>query len=133
VSWRLSSRFSWRRRFASIACLIKVSVVGAELGGANSGFDGAVSRDHDDFRRVLDFADLLQRVQTVHSGKPNVEQNGIEGALAQKLEASLTALRRLRLITFVFQHALERMPDRGFIIYDENVMHARRRRRLRPR
>src|ERR1700722_2994825 len=53
-------------------------VIGAELGGADGGFDGAVAGDHDDFRGILERADFLQCVEAVDAGHPDIEQDNVE-------------------------------------------------------
>ena len=53
-------------------------VEGAELGGAHRGLDVAVAGDHDDFGMVFALDQLLQRLQAVDAGQPDVEQDHVE-------------------------------------------------------
>ena len=69
-------------------------VVGAQLGRAHRGFNGAVAGDHDDLGSILQLPDLLQSLQAVHAGQPDIEQHHVEGALAQGVQAGFAALRR---------------------------------------
>ena len=106
-------------------------VVSAQLGGAHRGFDGAVAGDHDDLGGILEVANLLQGFEAVHSGQPDVEQDDVEGALAQSLQAGLATVGGRGLVAFILEHALERLPDAGFVVHDEDVMHAGGRERER--
>ena len=99
-------------------------VVRSKFSRANGGLDGAVAGDHDDFWSVLDFADFLQRVQPVHPGQPHVEQHYVELALVQCVQRRLAAFGDGSLVALVFQHAFQRLADAGFIIDNQNVMHA---------
>jgi len=101
-------------------------VIGAQFGCAYRSFNGAVAGYHDDFRSVLDFADLLQGIQTIHARQPNIKKDGVEDPLAEQFKASFTTVGRLGLVAFVLENALQRLPNRRFIIYDENIMHAGR-------
>ncbi len=72
-------------------------VVGAQLGGAHRGFDGAVAGDHDDLGSILELPDLLQSFQAIHSRQPDIEQHHVEGAFAQRVQAGFAAVRAPRL------------------------------------
>ena len=67
---------------------------------------------------------LLQGFEAVHAGQPDVEQHDVEGAFAQSFQAGFAAVRNRGLVAFVLEHALERLPDAGFVVHDEDVMHA---------
>ena len=99
-------------------------VVSAHFGGAHRGLDGAVAGDHDDFGSIVEVTDLVQSFKAVHPGQPDVKQHHIEGALAQSLQAGLATVGGRGLVAFIFEHALERLPDAGFVVHDKDVMHA---------
>ncbi len=67
-------------------------VVGAEFGGTHRSFNRAMARDHHHFGRIVQFANLGEGLETVHSGQPDVEQYDIEGTLAERLETRFSAL-----------------------------------------
>ena len=73
------------------------------------------------FSRSLIF---WQSFEAIHSGQPDVEQHHVKCAFAQGLEAGFAAVGDRDLVAFVLQHALERLPDAGLVVHDENVMHA---------
>ena len=73
---------------------------------------------------ILDVVNLLQGFQAVHSGQPDVEQHHVERAFAQGVQAGFAAVRTEGLVPFIFEHTLERLPDAGFVVHDEDVMHA---------
>ena len=61
-------------------------VVGAELGGADGGFDGPVAGDDDDFgagARSRMLADVAEGVEAVAVGEPDVEQDGVVVGVAR--------------------------------------------------
>ena len=99
-------------------------VVSPQFGGAHRGFDGAVARDHDDFGSIVEVTDLVQSFQAVHPGQPDVKQHDVEGTFAQSLQAALATVGGRGLVAFIFKHALERLPDAGFVVHDKDVMHA---------
>ena len=91
-------------------------VEGAQFGGAHGGLDVAVAGNHDDGGGIFAGANLLERLESVHAGQPDVEQNQIAGFLAQKIQASLAALHGFDAITFVPQHVGQRLADAGFVV-----------------
>ena len=60
-------------------------VVGAEFGGADGGFDGAVAADDDDLGDVgaVQLADLAEGVEAVAVGEPDVEQDDVVDGVAR--------------------------------------------------
>ena len=66
----------------------------------------------------------MQSFEAVHSGQPDIEQHYVERAFAQSFEAGFAAVRDRGLVAFVLEHALKRLPDAGFVVHDEDVMHA---------
>jgi hypothetical protein len=99
-------------------------VVGTELSGAHCGLDRAVTRDHDDFGRLLEFSDSLESVQAIHAGKPHIKQDDVEGLLFNQGQAEFSGFRFDGLVTFILEHALERVADARFVVHDQDVMHA---------
>src|SRR3954447_16358969 len=83
--------------------------------------------DDNDLGRIIQFANLLQDVEAVHSWQPNIKQDYIEGFFAQQLQARLTALSSGWMIAFVFEHALKRVADRRLVVDDKNVKHCKLR------
>src|SRR5581483_6930852 len=71
--------------------------------------------------------DLLQRFEAVHAGKPDVEQDEIEGTFAQKLEASFAGGDGGSFVTFVLQDSGERLLNSDFVVHDEDVVHGQKR------
>ena len=135
VSCRLRSRFSWRSLFRIDRVLdqdqrpvdgerLFQKIVGAQLGGADRGLNGPMAGDHDDFRSIFTLANSLQGLEAVHAGQPYVEQHYIKGAFAHGFKAGFAAFGDENLVAFILQHAFERLADAGFIIHDEDVMHA---------
>src|SRR3984957_2748321 len=99
-------------------------VIGAEFGGADGGFDGAVAGDHDHFRRILERADFLQSVEAVDAGHPDIEQDNIEGGFSNQVEAGFAALGAGSGVTLIGEDAGEGIANAAFIVNDQYVMHA---------
>ena len=98
-------------------------VVSAQLSSANGRLNRAVSGDHDDLGRIIEFTDPLQGFQAVYAGEPDIQQNHVEATPVQQFEASLTSSGHRCLVAFVLQHPLKRLLDRGFVVDDEDGGH----------
>ena len=71
-------------------------VVGAELGGAHRGFDGAVAADDDDFGQVrgVHLANVGEGVEAVAVGQPDVEQDDVVDGVGEQGEGFVRRWRR---------------------------------------
>ena len=104
-------------------------VVGAELGGADGGFDGAVAGDHDDFGRAgagrcgLSPRMFGEDVEAVAVGQPDVEEHGLVVSVAQKLEGFGRGAGGGDDVVFLAQDGFQRFADVGFVVNDENMVH----------
>ncbi len=111
-------------------------VVGAELGGADGGFDGGVAGDHDDFGsagagRVRDVAaDGGEDVEAVGFsadaawvGEPDVEEDGLVVGVAEKLEGFGGGAGGGDDVVLFAEDGFEGLADVGFVVDDENVVH----------
>ena len=98
-------------------------VVCAKFRRAHRGLDGAVAGDHDDFRRIVELANLLQRLEAVDAGQPDIEQHHVKCSLAQQVEAGFATLDRGCGVAFVGQNAGQGVANSGFVINDQDVMH----------
>ncbi len=98
----LNSRFSLRRRFASMAFFRTIRVrsmesgfsrksKAPELGGSHGGLDVAMAGDHDHFGMIFALDQLFQRFQPVHARKPDVEQHDVGGFVPEDFEAFFAA------------------------------------------
>src|SRR5258707_1110764 len=72
-------------------------------------------------------------MQTIHPPKPNVEQHNIQGATIKQFHACLAALGGFRLVSLILEHALQRLPDGGLIVNNEDIKHAELAARKQPR
>ena len=77
----------------------------------------------------------FQRLHAVDAGQPDIEQHHFEAVLAaQQFKAFFAALDRRGVVALVCQHSLQRFANAGFVVDDENFMHAElSRRRVRAR
>ena len=98
-------------------------IVSAELGGAHSGFNGAMAGNHDDFGRVLERANFLQHFQAVDAGQPHIEQHHVNIGFAQLRQAIFAARADGRRVAFVLENTLQRFADGGFVVDDQDVGH----------
>src|SRR6266404_8521796 len=71
-------------------------------------------------------------MQTIHARKPNVEQHNIEGATIKQFHAGLAALGGFRLVSLILEHALQRLPDGGLVVNNEDIKHAELSARREP-
>ena len=101
-------------------------VVGAELGGAHSGFDGAVAADDDDLGDVggVHLADLVERVEAVAVGEPDVEQDDVVGGVAEEGEGFCGGGGGGDEVVLFFEDGFERVADLGLVVDDEDVVQA---------
>ncbi len=106
-------------------------VVGAELGGADGGFDGAVAGDHDDFGSAgardgvagVIAADGGEDVEAVAVGEPDVEQDGLVVGVAEQLEGFGGGAGGGDGVVLFAEDGFEGLADVGFVVDDENVVH----------
>ena len=106
-------------------------VVGAELGGADGGFDGAVAGDHDDFGSTgagcgvarLVAADGGEDIQTVAVGEPDVEEDGLVVGVAEEFKGFGGGAGGRDGVVLFAEDGFEGLADVGFVVDDENVVH----------
>ena len=113
-------------------------VVGAELGGADGGFDGGMAGDHDDFggtraRRgvvgevAADGGEDVEPVgfsaSAVWVGEPDVEEDGLVVGVAEELESFGGGAGGGDGVVLFAEDGFERLADVGFVVDDENVVH----------
>src|ERR1700722_5540370 len=97
-------------------------VVSPELGGADRGLDGSVAGDHDDFRRVVEFANAREGLEAVDASHPDIQQDYVEGSFAEQIEAGFAAFDRGGRVAFVDKNSGKGLADSGFVIDHENLM-----------
>ena len=100
-------------------------VIGAKLGGAHRGLNGAMAGDHDDLGRIVGGAQFLQGFQAIHVRQPYIEKHNFEVVLLQDFQAGLAAARDRGLVAFIFERAFQRFANLLFVVNDQNVMHDR--------
>ncbi len=100
-------------------------VVGAELGGADGGFDGAVAADDDDLGDAVGrkLADVGEGVEAVAVGQPDVEQDDVVGGVADELEGFGGGGGGGDGVALFGEDGVERLADLGFVVDDEDVVH----------
>ena len=98
-------------------------IVGAEFGGTHCGLDRPVPGNHDDLGRVVHAANSLEHFQSVDAGQPHIEQDHIKTALAQQIQAVLTAGANGGFVSFILKNAAQGFADAGFVVNDKDVGH----------
>ncbi len=100
-------------------------VVGAELGGADGGFDGAVAGDDDDFGDVrgVHLADVAEGVEAVAVGEPDVEEDGVVDGVGEQGEGFAGGGGSGDDVTLLGEDGFEGVADFGFVVDDEDVVH----------
>ena len=98
-------------------------IEGAQLGGLDRGFDGAMAGDDHHRRAKLewDFLNARERFQTVHSRQPDVEQHQLVGVPLEFAAALFTALDGGGVITLIFEHAAQRLPYERLVVDDQDT------------
>src|SRR5258708_17646387 len=94
-------------------------VESAKFGSANGSFNGGVPGDDDDLGGVGEGANFLQRVETIHAGQPDVEENHVERLLAEAIQAGLASRGTGGIVSFVPWSAL---PTVARIVHDGNTI-----------
>ena len=100
-------------------------IVSPKLGCPNRSLNGSVAGDHNYFRRVIQFSNSFECLQSVHAGQPDIEQHYFETIFTtQQFNALFAAFRGGSFVALVCQHSLQRFANAGFIVNDQNFMHA---------
>ena len=104
-------------------------VDGARLDGLDGRCRGAMPRDHDHRKALVERVELAQDLHPVHAGHLDVEEHGIGPLLLHGGEAVLSAGRAEELIVLVLEDHLQRVADGGFVVDDEDagLRHSQRR------
>ena len=94
----------------------------AALGRLDRGGDGAVPGDHDDLRAGVEIAKPGQRLQAVEPGHLHVEKDEVGTELGVDRDRLAAGRRHADLQLLVLQHLLQRLPDAGFVVDDQDPM-----------
>ena len=92
----------------------------AHLDGAHRRLDVAVAGNQHDLRVDLPLAQPRQRRQAVHAGQPHVEDDQIDGAAREALQARFAARHRFDLVPLVAQHAGQGGPHARLVVDDQD-------------
>ena len=95
-------------------------IEGAELGGADGRFNGAMPGNHDDRGRRFQGLDFFQHLNAVHARQPDVEQDDVKLAGLESFQASFAAADGFHTIAFVLEDIGEGFADAGFVINNED-------------
>ena len=90
------------------------------LDGADRRLDVAVPGNQDHLRVHLTLAQPRQRRQPVHAGQPHVENDQIDRAAGDPLEARLTARHGFDAVALIAQHAAQGGPHPRFVVDDQD-------------
>src|SRR5713226_4209642 len=96
----------------------------AELCSAHRGLDGAVPGNHDDGGRALRRAKPAERLQAIHAGEPDVEEDDLDITICGAREGFFGRSHRFDEITFVLQDGGKRFANAGLVV-DHQKMRAR--------
>ena len=92
----------------------------ALLGRRDGAFDRAERRDHDDRQLVVQAPDVLEHLDAVLVGQHEVEQHGVDGRLAERVEALLGRRGRRHAVALDDEQRLERFADDFLVVDDED-------------
>ena len=92
----------------------------AHLDRADGRLDVAVPRDQHDLGVHLPLAQARQRREAVHAGQPDVEDDQVEGAAGDAIEALFAARHRLDGVAFVTQHPAQGGPHARLVVDDQD-------------
>ena len=95
-------------------------IEGPEFGCLYRGFDGAVTRHHDDLEMGMCGFDRLEGLDSIHAGKPDVQDDQIGRLLFQNPQGILAAAGRNHLVPLVGQDSPEGLTDALFIVHNQN-------------
>ena len=100
-------------------------VVGAELGGADGGFDGAVAGDDDDFgdMRGVHLANVGEGVEAVAVGQPDVEQDDVVDGVGEQGEGLGGGGGGGDGVALLGEDGFEGVADSGFVVDDQDMVH----------
>src|SRR5579864_6983613 len=93
----------------------------AEFGGADGGFNGAVSGDHDYRGRPLRGLKSAEGLEAVHAGEPNVEEDDFHVAAGGALERFFGRAHGFDDVTFILQDGGKGFANAGFVVDDQKV------------
>src|SRR5262249_15845676 len=91
----------------------------AEFRGANCGLDVGVARDHNDGHIGIVGFDAFKSFEAVYSRQPYVEHNATAKTILEEFQTLLAARCGFDFEPFVFQNALERLPNAGLVINNQ--------------
>ena len=92
--------------------------------GADRVFHGAIGGDHDNCLLRVEQANLRQHVHPALVGEREVEQNQVEGAYSKLRQTFPCVFRNHDGIAFELEKSLQRLPDFGFVVDDEDSARA---------
>src|ERR1035438_7275958 len=85
-----------------------------------------MASNNDDFARIVEFPNTLQRLAALGAGKPDIEQHHVNWFFSQRIEARLTALHGSGQVAFVGQDTGQGVANSSFVVNDEDAMHVGR-------
>src|SRR6266571_2088184 len=92
-----------------------------ELGGAHSGFDGAMARDHDHRGRAGQRLQAAERFEAIDARKPDVEKDDFQITHCGTLQGFLRGCHGFHVMAFVAEDRSERLSNAGFVVDDEEA------------
>ena len=93
----------------------------AGLGRFDGGADRAVAGDDHHRQRLVDRLDALQRLEAVHAGHLDVEEDEIGRLLLGERHAFRPARRLEHVVALVLEDHPHRPPDLRLVVYDQNA------------
>ncbi len=95
-------------------------VVGTGTQGEHGGLGAVEPREHDDGKRGREIADVPQRLKAVHSGKPLVQQHGLDTG-GENFQSLRSGFRRNGPPTLVLRRDGQQALDVLIVINDKQV------------
>ncbi len=98
-------------------------IEGAELGGADGGFDGAVAGNHHNFGTVRggDLLNVSEGFQTIDAREPDIQQDNVVAMVREFFQALLAGFDGFAGESLVFEYAGERFANPRFIVNNQDV------------
>ena len=97
-------------------------VPGTQLHCGHGRIDRAVAGHHDDRDVPIDLPDPLERLQAVHPGHPDVEDDQMGKLLTDERQGLLRPRGRPGAIALRLEEALEHLAKRLFVVHDEDSL-----------
>src|SRR5258708_38729750 len=94
---------------------------GAECSGANGGFNGAMTGNHDQRGSALHGLNATEGLEAVNAGEPDVQKNNIEIARSCTGQRFFSGGDGINLVPLVLENGSERFADAGFVIDNKEI------------